>query len=406
MTRTKFFVVDDDPHYAHLLIRTLHNEGFTHIEYYDSGENCLEHLDHDPDVILLDHYMRGLTGLETLKSIKKMKPETYVIYVSGQEETDIAVTSLKLGAFDYIMKGDDEFNQLSDIVRRIPVAKDRKEKAQEGEPVKHLGIREFLFGRGEHQKSTKPYRSFLNVLIWALIFFSLSACTSQNLFTDKNNQVKSGFALAADTSTMDYKICKGDKVSISIWDHDDLSVGSVYNIYNSNEVYGKWLMVDQQGNIAIPQMGNIKVEGMTVQQLKTKLLGMYGAMVVDPIIDVRILNRQVSVLGEVNKPGSVDLDKEHLTLLQVIAMAGDFDNYADKKKIKLIRQTDEDNSVEYEINLMELDAATQNRLVVCPGDVIYVPSRKGKMLDLKAPSILPIASVVTAAAILYASIGK
>jgi polysaccharide export outer membrane protein len=62
----------------------------------------------------------------------------------------------------------------------------------------------------------------------------------------------------------EYRIRKDDKITLSVWGEDDLSVGSVYGIYNSNEVYGKWLLVDINGNIEIPKLGTTPVVGKSV----------------------------------------------------------------------------------------------------------------------------------------------
>ena len=65
-----------------------------------------------------------------------------------------------------------------------------------------------------------------------------------------------------------YRIRKDDKITISVWGQDELSVGSCYGIYNSNEVYGKWLMVDENGNIELPKLGSMKVLNVTLIELK------------------------------------------------------------------------------------------------------------------------------------------
>jgi polysaccharide export outer membrane protein len=69
----------------------------------------------------------------------------------------------------------------------------------------------------------------------------------------------------------EYKIRKDDKITLSVWGQDDLSVGSVYGIYNSNEVYGKWLLVDINGNIEIPRLGTTNVIGKTIPELKEEI---------------------------------------------------------------------------------------------------------------------------------------
>jgi len=71
---------------------------------FESGETCLENLQDDPDLVLLDIMMDGMSGVETLKVIKKHDPSIPVIMLSAQADVDVAIESLKLGASDYFSK--------------------------------------------------------------------------------------------------------------------------------------------------------------------------------------------------------------------------------------------------------------------------------------------------------------
>ncbi|MFN0275029.1 MAG: response regulator [Chitinophagales bacterium] len=401
MNSLKFFVVDDNKAYAYLLIKTLENEGFQEIEYYESGKKCIENLNNKPDIILLDHHMPGMTGLETLKEIKKQLPGVYVINVSGQEQTDIAVGALKAGAYDYIIKGDNEFEALIEIINKI-----RNISKTE---VKHSLV---------EKHKTQPYPNPISLFqknkiegnLFAFIlaitaFIALSSCSTQNLLTQASTKSKDADDLINNNTPSAYTIQQGDKLSVSIWDHDDLSVGSIFTIYNSNEVYGKWLQVDPDGNIALPGIGTTKVEGLSLTDCEKHLSELYKNTIVNPLIEIRVLNWEASVLGEVRNPGNISLENEKQILLEVIALAGDFEPYADKKNVKVVRMQD-GNTIEYNINLVQLESELQSKLFIYPGDIIYIPSRKGKILDIKSQSLIPIASVLTAAAILYSTLNK
>jgi polysaccharide export outer membrane protein len=78
-----------------------------------------------------------------------------------------------------------------------------------------------------------------------------------------------------------------------------LSVGSVYGIYNSNEVYGKWLLVDINGNIEIPRLGTTNVIGKTIPELKEEIKTKLKKWLVNPIVDLKVLNKEIAVMGEV-----------------------------------------------------------------------------------------------------------
>ena len=103
-------------------------------------------------------------------------------------------------------------------------------------------------------------------------------------------------------STSPYQLRPDDKVSVSVWDHEELSVGSIYGIYNSNEVYGKWLLVDAEGSLLLPKTGKLKVGGMTIAAATDAVVREYSRLIPQPLVTLKVLNREVTVLGEVKSP--------------------------------------------------------------------------------------------------------
>lgn len=101
---SKILVVDDDHEITRLVMMTLKFEGYQ-LESADSGEKALEKIkSFEPDLILLDMNMPGLSGLETLKLVRKMDSYVGVIFVSARSETQNVIDGLDAGADDYICK--------------------------------------------------------------------------------------------------------------------------------------------------------------------------------------------------------------------------------------------------------------------------------------------------------------
>jgi DNA-binding NtrC family response regulator len=115
----KIFVVDDDIFTSAIFKQHLQNLGYDDITCFSSGTLCLNHLQERPDIILLDHEMGDLTGFDVLIKIKRFDPNIYVVMVSGQEDMMTAIDSLKYGAFDYIIKGDDTTDKITKVMERI-----------------------------------------------------------------------------------------------------------------------------------------------------------------------------------------------------------------------------------------------------------------------------------------------
>ncbi|MFN7979373.1 MAG: sigma-54 dependent transcriptional regulator [Vicinamibacterales bacterium] len=97
-------IVDDEPGVRSALGGVLRDEGYT-VEAVDSGEACLERfVEQEFDVVLLDVWMPGLDGLETLQRLRERQVEAQVVVISGHGNVESAVRAIKLGAFDFVEK--------------------------------------------------------------------------------------------------------------------------------------------------------------------------------------------------------------------------------------------------------------------------------------------------------------
>jgi DNA-binding NtrC family response regulator len=116
---TRIFIVDDDQLTSNIYARHLKNLGYVDVSIFDNGQDCLNALIEEPTVILLDHYMNNLTGMEVLQKVKRFDPNIYVVFISGQEDISTAVEALKFGAFDYIIKGQDDIKSIEKVMIKI-----------------------------------------------------------------------------------------------------------------------------------------------------------------------------------------------------------------------------------------------------------------------------------------------
>nr|HMP31541.1 polysaccharide biosynthesis/export family protein [Saprospiraceae bacterium] len=201
-----------------------------------------------------------------------------------------------------------------------------------------------------------------------IVILGLSSCKTTNLFVEPktNNSYASLDSIFWYDTAYQYHIRKDDKITISVWGQDDISVGSTYGIYNSNEVYGKWLMVDAKGNVEIPKIGTFHVEKMTLIQLKDTLKSIYQEWIKTPVIDVKVLNREITILGEVRDPQVINVDKERNTLLEMIARCKGLEFYANPKYLKVLRQVGEHVHVA-NIDLSKGDNLLKRNINLYPG---------------------------------------
>ena len=240
--------------------------------------------------------------------------------------------------------------------------------------------------------------SLLRCLLLAVFCGGMSSCTTQNLF--QKSHIPKDAQIFLPDSSYQYVIHKGDKISVSIWDHEDMSVGSVFSIYNSNDVTGKWAMVDAAGNLAMPKLGEVQVAGKTVMEAEATLRDQYKKWIVNPIIHLKVLNKEITVLGELHMPGKYALDKDNNTLLDAIGKAGDFDLYADRGKVLVVRSTSSGPKM-ITVDLRITDAMFSQNVQIQPGDIVYVPSRHGKIWDKRGgATLIPIGAAITSIVLL------
>ncbi|HVM89331.1 MAG TPA: response regulator [Puia sp.] len=117
------FLVDDDPFSLQLIHYHLKNIGLKNIYLFDNGKDCINSLVLQPDLILLDHYMKPMNGFDVLAEVKEFSPDTFVVFISGQEEIHIPIIAMENGAFDYLVKNDLTEDKLQLIVEKIQTIK-------------------------------------------------------------------------------------------------------------------------------------------------------------------------------------------------------------------------------------------------------------------------------------------
>lgn len=137
----KIIIIDDDPSMINMLKDFISAKyGAAEVTTFTTGEEALSGIYYMPEVIVLDYHLDSinpdaLNGLQILKKLKDMYPETPVIFLSAEEKPDIAVNTIKYGAYDYIVKNENAFHRLEIILTNI---------LTHGELKKNLGTQKFF----------------------------------------------------------------------------------------------------------------------------------------------------------------------------------------------------------------------------------------------------------------------
>ena len=138
-------------------------------------------------------------------------------------------------------------------------------------------------------------------------------------------------------------------------------------------------LVDTNGNIDFPILGEIHVEGLTRMQLteliKNKLIE--GDLIKDPIVTVQFLNFKISVMGEVGRPGSVTISGDRITLLEALSMAGDLTIYGRRDRVGVIRENNGKRTILFH-DLRSADIFNSPCYYLQQNDIVYVEPNKAK----------------------------
>lgn len=138
-------------------------------------------------------------------------------------------------------------------------------------------------------------------------------------------------------------------------------------------------LVDNEGYIDFPVLGRIKVSGLTKNEAEDMIREKLGPYINErPIVTVRMANYKISVLGEVNRPGTFTVNNEKVNILEALAMAGDLTVYGKRDNIKLIREDAEGKREIINLNLTNAEIVTCPYYYLQQNDIVYVSPNKTK----------------------------
>lgn len=122
--KMNLFIVDDDKLVVSDLKIYLNYKFGTdiNISTFNDGESCLEKIDKNTNLVILDYMLNGKNGLEVLKLIKEINPKTEVIMLSSNEDIALAIQSFRNGASDYVIKGQGALKKISQLVYNVVTA--------------------------------------------------------------------------------------------------------------------------------------------------------------------------------------------------------------------------------------------------------------------------------------------
>ena len=231
--------------------------------------------------------------------------------------------------------------------------------------------------------------AFRKVLLLALPVIILSSCGSQKDVPYFQNS--SNVDLTKSQYLYDARIMPKDQLNITVSAVDDeavvafnMTVPTPYTV-NSRSSYSQAMLqtylVDNEGNINFPIIGQVHVGGLTKSQAERMIEEKIKPFVkeeVNPIVTVKMTGYQISVLGEVARPGTFNVSREKITLLEALAQAGDLTIYGQRKNVQLIREDSTGQKTIHYFDLTDANIINSPYFYLQQNDVIYVTPNKVK----------------------------
>ena len=268
----------------------------------------------------------------------------------------------------------------------------------------------------------------IKYIFLALLTLALSSCLTSrkvNLLQEPDKQIPS----YVDTLDFeDYRIRKNDRLYIQVYSVDEnltklfnqggsnqnirqqMMSGGGGDLYGTNELYS--YLVDENGNIQYPMLGDVHVHNMTTREVKfmleeqlaglIKKIGNYSLM----SVEVQVISRFFSVIGAVQS-ARVPLIKEKVTIFEALALAGDIADYGDHSKIRIIREIEGQTTIRT-FDVRSKDIINSEFYYIEPNDVIYIQFMPGHTFGINhvTTTIAVVATTISFGAFIYAIVTR
>ena len=137
-------------------------------------------------------------------------------------------------------------------------------------------------------------------------------------------------------------------------------------------------LINVNGEIEFPVLGTIKLGGLTRSQATAYLKERLTEYIKDPIVNIRLANFTISVLGEVNRPGTYNIQDERISVLEALGLAGDLSIYGKRDNVLLIREVDGQKRFA-KLDLTSINVVNSPTYYLEQNDIIYIEPNKAKI---------------------------
>ena len=225
-----------------------------------------------------------------------------------------------------------------------------------------------------------------SAFLWMLFF---SSCSMQNKIAYL--QDKGVDSTSADSYALyDARIKPKDLLTITV-NTFDKEASLPFNLMfptgapistnsNSSESAIQKYLVDNEGYIDFPILGKVKVSDMTKNEVESSIKEkLKPYLKEEPVVNVRMVNYKISVIGEVNRPNTYTITNEKVNILEALALAGDLTIYGKRNNVKLMRESSDGKRDVVVVDLTDKNLINSPYFYLQQNDVLYVEPNRTKM---------------------------
>jgi polysaccharide biosynthesis/export protein len=254
----------------------------------------------------------------------------------------------------------------------------------------------------------KDRNGYMIIAVFITFLSLFSACVTQQkveYLQDKNNNIKT----FDEPEFPDYKLKPNDELYIKINSLDEAATnvfsntGQQSSYVGSMDPYGASLLsysVDKEGSVILPVIGAIYVKGKTLSQISVILRDSLYHVLNQPIVSVKLVNRYISILGEVKNPGHYPYSQDKLSIFDALGYAGDITPYGNREKVILIRNENGEN-IRFILNLTKSEILGSDFYYLRPNDIIYVKPLRNQFWGMRQFPFSVLFSTLTTGLLIY-----
>lgn len=253
------------------------------------------------------------------------------------------------------------------------------------------------------------------VILTSVFFFGLTSCgtlNQNNMFKTDGEVINDTILNAISNAEKNYIIRKNDYLDVKVYTNKgerivDPNQEMVKQLGNgSADVVSDKIkfLVETNGEVKLPLIGYLYVEGYTLRKLDSLLQTKYSEYYTEAFVVSKVLNKRVFVLGNAGSKSDlmakvIPLENENMTLIEVLVLAGGLDHLAKSNKIRLIRGDLRKPNV-YLIDLSTIEGVRKSQLNIQPNDIVYV-ERQRRVVTQFLTEILPVITLVNTVLLFY-----